>query len=153
MLRRLWLGIRDHRVATVLFAAYWALACVLHVSRWSAPKDTDDIAPPVLLLYALLPFVAGLLAGRWHGPSLRRIWDGLLAGALVMFVDSPLLVIPSIRGWADLQEVPEFWAFFTLTGALLGSLGAVSAAAFGGKVPSAEPEEGGGTPAPRSADR
>lgn len=139
-------GIRLHWLASSLFVAYWALAYLLHVVRWHAPKETGDIAPPVLLLHLLLPFVAGLLAAWWRGPHAGRILYGLLAGAAVLLVDSVFIFLPDVvasargdaRGGDELMEIPVWLAAASLVGAVLGSAGAAGGAVAGGRIPRAE---------------
>ncbi len=145
-MRRFWNEIQEHRLASGLFLAYWALAYVLHVSRWHAPKHTGDIAPPVLLLHALLPFVAGLLAAWWRGRHPGRILDGMLAGAVVTLADFVLIFLHGAlkssggnsQGGDGIMEIPAWLAVVSLIGAVLGCVGAAGGAAFGGKIPLAE---------------
>ena len=145
-MRRFWNEIQEHRLASVLFLAYWALAYVLHVSRWHAPKHTGDIVPPVLLLHALLPFVAGLLAAWWRGRHPGRILDGMLAGAVVTLADFVLIFLHDAlkssggnsQGGDGIMEIPAWLAVVSLIGAVLGCVGAAGGAAFGGKIPLAE---------------
>jgi hypothetical protein len=39
-MRRFWNEIQEHRLASGLFLAYWALAYALNLVRWHARKDT-----------------------------------------------------------------------------------------------------------------
>ncbi len=145
-MRRFWNEIQEHRLASGLFLAYWALAYVLNVSRWHAPKDTGDIVPPVLLLHALLPFVAGLLGAWWRGRHPGRILDGMLAGAVVTLVDLVLIFLHDALKFAganspggdEAMEIPAWLAIASLVGAVLGCIGAAGGAALGGRIPLAE---------------
>ena len=152
-MRRFWNEIQEHRLASGLFLAYWALAYTLNIVRWRAPKDTADIVPPVLLLHALLPLIAGLLAAWWRGPHQGRMLDGMLAGAAVMLGDLLLIFLyDSLRfpggnsqgGGDEAMEIPAWLAVASLVGAVLGSIGAAGGAAFGGRIP---PTERARTPA------
>ncbi len=143
-MRQLWNEVQRHRLASSLFLAYWALAYVLFSSRWHAPKDTEDIVPPVLLLHALLPFVAGLLAAWWRGAQPGRILGGMMAGASVASSDFVLILLHGVlRSWGNLHsgdevmEIPAWLCVASLIGGVLGSLGAAGAAVFGGGVESA----------------
>lgn len=145
-MQRFWNEIQEHRIASGLFLIYWALAYLLDIFRWHAPKDTSDIVPPVLLLHALVPFVAGVLAAWWRGPHPGRILDGMLAGAVVTLADFVLIFLHDAlkfqtgnsQGGEGIMEVPAWLAVVSLIGAVLGCAGAGAGAAFGGRVAPAE---------------
>ena len=60
-MRRTWNEIKNHRRASGLFLLYWLIVLGLHVFRWNAPLNTQDIVPPVLGLHLLLPIIAGAM--------------------------------------------------------------------------------------------
>lgn len=154
-MRRFWNDIQRHPAASGAFLLYWAAAYLLHIARWHAPRETADIAPPVLLLHALLPAVAGALAAWWRGPRAGRIRRGMLAGAVITFTDFALIFAHDIiKFWPPqggsgegVLELPAFLAVFTAAGALLGTVGAVVGAAVGGEAP--ESERAPAVPPPR----
>ena len=152
---RFWNEIQEHRIASGVFLAYWALAYLLDILRWHAPKDTGDIVPPVLVLHALLPVVAGAFAARWRGPHPGRIVDGILAGAAVTLADLLLIFLhdalkfstENSQGGEGIMEIPAWLAVASLIGGVLGFAGAAGAAAFGERV--AQAERGSISPLPR----
>lgn len=117
-MRRIWNEIRNHRLPSGLFLLYWLTAYGLHVSRWNAPANTDDIAPAVLGLHLLLPIIAGTMVCWWRRSKPRRTTDGMLAGAVVLLFAATLVV------W-DFEIVP-FLIPIAVIGSLLGLIGVLA---------------------------
>ncbi len=144
LMKNCWNEIQEHRAASGLFLVYWAVSYLLHISRWHAPSTTGDMVPPVLLLHALLPALAGFLAAWWHGPRRGRIARGLLAGTVVTLADSILVFAHDAFAFGEsgsgegILELPAFLIVLSVFGAALGSAGALGGAALGGKIPAAD---------------
>jgi hypothetical protein len=115
-MRRTWNEIKNHRRASGLFLLYWLIVLGLHVFRWNAPLNTQDIVPPVLGLHLLLPLIAGATVCWWRRSKPRSIMDGMLAGAAALVIDTPLVV-------RDIGIVP-FLIPIGIIGLLLGLIGA-----------------------------
>ncbi len=89
---RMWNEIKEHQRTLAVFVLCWLAVYGLFLSRWNAPKDTPDLAPPVLELHFLLPLVAGALFCWWRKHRPWRITAGVLAGAAVFAIDMALVL-------------------------------------------------------------
>ncbi len=143
-MRRMWKEIKEHQCASAVFMLYWLAVYGLYLSRWNAPKDTPDLAPPVLELHFLLPVVAGALVCFWRRGRPGRITGGVLAGAAVFALDIALVLAyglilnlnsfweaPSGSKLGLMIEHVAFEIAAVIVGALLGLTGASGSAVVG----------------------
>ena len=136
-MQRIWNDIRNHRLASALFMAWWLILTLLNfiVSRRTQAS--------MVQLHFMLPVIAGGLICWWRRSRPARITGGTLAGAIVLVLDLVLLVARDLtdslargKGLSKVLkegvdvEVLVFAAYACIIGAVLGFLGALGGVAF-----------------------
>jgi hypothetical protein len=137
---RLWNDIKDHQIQAVLFLLYWLIAFGLDAFGWRKPENRPDMVLMVVCLHLLLPVGAGALVSWWRRGRPGGIAASMLAGAVVLVVDSVALLthqwiafnVGESGGSGErVSELPVFLIAVGLLGALLGLIGAASSAGIG----------------------